>query len=513
MKIYPIIIGSILQGEPMSTKFRSVFCASALIQCTAANAIPSSAYKALFLLGTVVMNGIPGVNGHIGEICPINTKTKTMNGVYLLEERLPKDPGHHEHHGEHTTDYLYSDEDCLLPLNHSLDFLDPLPGDRITNLEVKPNHVIDPSNALILNEAGMTSKGSEYWNRAAVVINSSMNLDTADRVMERSSAYFDAVSRGLLTMDHQVISVNGTPSCSLPENYRNFYQDAQNQGFNLDSFNKVTFIADFPCDWGGVAFVGGRLSAIQAYGEDAALAVEIHESGHLNKGGHASTEELEYGDHNDPLGNGYNHVRFNAPHLEQFGFLRGDEIQHINTESYGTYELRNLDDIDNNQDELQVLRISRYDEPTVFVSFRNKVSNNYYSKELKKPYVVEIHTHEGKTGEHTILRERLSEGDTYCIGQSGTLLRVESVDANYANVELFEYVSPSDGPTSAPSPAIRGTQTPSPSLALDQDWCPYSPSKSKKIDPLILYPSIGAGAVLLTGGVGLCVYYSKKNKK
>lgn len=502
-------MGKYQKGEFMLVKLRSLILVSVLLQCLSSNAYSFQTHKILYLISALVINGLSGVNGNIGDICPSKTDVTTMSGTYQLEAALAKNYTYGQEEGN---DYLFSDEDCLLPLNHILDFLSLYPGDRIVGLKVQENQVINTKNVQVLQSQAIRSQSSEYWNRAVVVINSSMNLATAQRVMDRSSDYFSEVSRGLLTMDHKIIGVTGSASCNLHENYRNSYSEAKEQGYDLNDFNKVTFVGDFSCNWGGVAYVGGRLSAIQAYGEESALAVEIHESGHLNRGGHASTESVEYGDRNDPLGNGYNHVRFNAPHLEQFGFLRSDEIMAVDYSSYGQYDLRNLDDFDNNQDELQVLRISVPKNPDVFVSFRNAVHSNSYSKQLKKIKVVEIHTHKGKVGEQTILRASLREGDTYCVGQTGTMINVTSIDSDLASIELVEYV-PTLAPTSSPQPSFRGSFQPTsaPTQSPVGNTCPRVPNK--KIDPLILYPAIGAGALLLTGSFGICLYCACKNKK
>ena len=511
-EIIPHKAGEFLIGDFMLAKIRTIIFASILLQSFSSHAYSVGTQKILYLLGALAINCIPGVNGNIGDICPTPSSLTGMSGTYQLQASIPKE-NDNKHAHEEEKDYLYSDEDCLLPLNHSLDFLSLYPGDRIVGLKVDQNGVIHTENVRVLPpDAAAMSKGPEYWKRAAVVINSSMNLQTAERVMQRSADYFSEVSRGLLKMDTKVFSVSGAISCDLRRNYKNLYDEVRNQGFDLNHFSKVTFIGNFPCNWGGVAFVGGKLSAIQAYSEEAAVAVEIHESGHLNRGGHASTEYEEYGDRNDPLGNGYNHVRFNAPHLEQFGYLKSGEIAGITSSSYGNYELRNLDDTDNNQNELQVLRISYGSGPDIFVSFRNRVADNSYSKQLKSSKVVEIHTHEGKVGEQTILRARLTEGDSYCVGGSGTLINVTEVDSDYANVELVEHVMPTQAPTSSPSPSFRGSYEPSAAPTAIGDWCPVSPNK--KINKLILYPAIGAGGLLITGSLGICLYYScKKNKK
>lgn len=466
----------------------------------------------VFLLASLAINSIPQVNGHIGDICQPKPGVNYMSGSYQLEATIAEGENGEEHV---ENDYLYSDEDCLLPLNHALDFLNIYPGDKIIGLQVSQNQIVDSTTAIVLPLQLEENRGPDYWNRLAVIINSSMNPGTADRVMGRTSEYFDAISRGLLTMDHQVVSVEGTISCSLPENYRNFYNDAKNLGSNFDHFSKVTFIGNFPCNWGGVAFVGGRISAIQAYREESAVAVEIHESGHLNRGGHASTEEKEYGDHNDPLGSGYNHVRFNAPHLEQFGFLREQEIMTIDVDEYGEYELRNLDDYENNQDMLQVLRIRSRDGKDIFVSFRNKVSGNKYSQQLRNPFVVEIHTHGGRVGENTFLRARLTEGEVYCIKDTGSLINVTATSPNQATVAVEEYDIPSMAPSSSPQPTIRGSHAPSFAPTIDPDGCPRRPySEEEKIDPVILYSAIGAaGVVVSVITLGICYRCSKKNKR
>jgi len=338
----------------------------------------------------------------------------------------------------------------------------------------------------IMEQSGNQTLGTHNtpvaWNRAVVIMNGDMPLETAEKVTARTADYYSKISRGRLAISNTFFEIEAPRSnvCSLNAYYRDFYKVAQEKNWDISSFNRFTFILSPTCGIGGIGVKDK--SFVGASSEYRSFYVDVHESGHMLGGNHACKPDLECSaDINDPLGFG-KVTSYNAPHLIEFNFLDSSEILDLERSELGNHSIGNLDDFSRRNEQVLALRVRDSQDEIYYIAYRNTVEGEAYSETLEQANVVEIHNVRW-TGV-TLIQARLSEGETFDIESLQTTVKADAMygDSALISFELMPTMSPTEAASSQPTVAGSigiDTTSPTDSKPASNAWSPvYGASSS-----------------------------------